>query len=346
MDVPKIDTVTPDRSDGRPESPRSEAAEPSLGGQLPEPGLFAAIAWIGALFLIQYPLLLFAVAQGFDKGLFPVALTTLTGCLAASLIVGLKYGRDSYRALALRVPELSHVACLLLLALPLLIVLLAIGSWLEMAYQSVGIGKPGLEAPVAYAEFYEGAAGFPLPLTVVLILFFGGVLPAVYEELFLRGFVGRGLVARWGVVGGVALTSVLFGLMHAHPIQSVVTAIMGIVLHTVYLLSRSLLAPVVLHAATNSLAFVIGLVVQRLPWPLILAALVSVAAVSWIYYNVRVRWVLPNLSVWTPGYVTAEMPPPESGAQLQRQRVGKRPLIVAVVAYVMFIAVFLREALQ
>jgi uncharacterized protein len=334
----------------------SVPAEPSGRSGLPGPGILAAIGWVVVLLLFQGGLLGAALWAEFDKGLFTLPLITLTGFLAASYIVGRKIGRDSRRALALRALNWSHVGCLLVLVLPLVIVLLGISSCLTSAYEAAGLRESLLAPHSIYREFRESAGELTTPMAVVIIVVFGAVLPGVYEELYLRAFIGRGLVARWGVVGGVVLTSILFGALHVHPIQSVVTAIGGIALHAVYLWSRSLLAPIVLHAMKNSLLFLIALVPEnslpalltendRLPWPLILTALVSVAAVCWLYYSVRVRWVLPNGSAWTPGYVTAEAPPAELGARPECRRAGRWPLVVTVAAYFMFISVFVSEVL-
>jgi membrane protease YdiL (CAAX protease family) len=360
-------TSCPLEESAKPPSPM--LVEPSHSGELPGPGILAAIGWLIALLIVQGLFSIPALAAGLTKGLFPLALMVLSGFLAAWVIVLLKYGRDSRRALALRAPDWRHVGCLVVLLPPLTIVKVGTASWLETAYLTAGVFESQLAPPPAYEAFAEGVGERTAPLAVVIIIVFAAVLPAVWEELYLRGFLGRGLVARWGVVPGIALTSILFGALHFHPIQSVLTAISGIVLHVVYLWSRSLFAPILLHAANNSLAFLIGFVVDNnsppteglgndlipwplilgdelTPWPLILAALVTVAAVGWIFYSVRVRWFLPNGSIWTPGYVTAEMPPAELGARLLRQRAGKWPFIVTGAAYLLFISVIVWEVLQ
>jgi membrane protease YdiL (CAAX protease family) len=359
-EVQEVELVAPDLLEEDAESPASEPEEPSPFGKLPGPGLLAAIGWLVVLLLVQLLIIVPLMAAGFDfrKGLFPLALVTLSGFLAAPLIVGLNYGRDFRRALALRAPDWSHVGCLLALAPPLLVVGLGIVSLLDMAYEAAGVPKSKLDPNPIFGEFLEGAGQLGPTFAVLLIIVFAAVLPALWEELYLRGFLGRGLVARWGVVSGVALTSILFGALHLHPTQSVVTALLGIVLHTAYLWSRSLFAPMLLHAANNSLALLIAFVLQQnspspedledggLPWLLLLAAFLCVAAVGWIYYKVRVRWVLPDGSPWTPGYVTAEMPPAELGAKLERQRVGRWPLIVMAAVYCLFISVLVWEVLQ
>jgi uncharacterized protein len=82
-----------------------------------------------------------------------------------------------------------------------------------------------------------------------------GVGPGVVEELWCRGFLGRGFVGRYGWVVGVGLASLFFGLLHLYPPPYVlVTAAMGIWLHFTYAVSRSLWVPVTIHLLNNSIA--------------------------------------------------------------------------------------------
>jgi membrane protease YdiL (CAAX protease family) len=312
----------------------------------PGPGVFAAVGWILALLLGQFliiilaNLLLIPALFGFDRGVFPVALATISAAFAACLIVGREIQRDKRRVLALRRLDGAHVGCVLLLSFPLVIIGLTLVNWLNTAYQWMGLSESQLAMPM-FERFFEGVQGLPTPLALTFTFVFLAVLPGVYEELYLRGFIGRGLVARLGAFGGILLTSVLFGALHFHPIQSVVTMLLGLILHATYLWSRSLIAPILLHVTYNSLlslpvAYLFPAVQSIVAGPpplLILAALASVTAVCWLYYRIRVRWLLPDGVVWTPGYVTAEMPPAELGAQPSRRQAGRWPLLITIAAY-------------
>ena len=82
-----------------------------------------------------------------------------------------------------------------------------------------------------------------------------GIGPGVVEELWCRGFLGRGFVGRCGWIGGVLLTSLAFGLLHMWPPPYVaVTAVMGVGLHFTYAMSRSLWVPIIIHTMNNSFA--------------------------------------------------------------------------------------------
>src|SRR5262249_14128621 len=62
-----------------------------------------------------------------------------------------------------------------------------------------------------------------------------------------------------GLVAGVALTSLLFAGMHMDPSQLIVIALMGAYLHFVYLASRSIWVPILLHTLNNGIAILVAL---------------------------------------------------------------------------------------
>jgi membrane protease YdiL (CAAX protease family) len=145
----------------------------------------------------------------------------------------------------------------------------------------------------------------------VAIAVFGGLFPAVGEELFFRGFLGRGLVARWGRTWGVILTSSLFGLMHLQPLHVVMATLIGLCLHAVYLWTRSLLAPILLHAIYNCHASFLGALArnaqpdvgidEHVPPALALTGLFAFLGLVSLLYRSRVRWVLADGKDWSPG---------------------------------------------
>ena len=55
------------------------------------------------------------------------------------------------------------------------------------------------------------------PLTIVVIVFIAVVGAPFVEEMFFRGLVQGGLIARWGVAAGIIGQAILFGLVHLGP---------------------------------------------------------------------------------------------------------------------------------
>jgi membrane protease YdiL (CAAX protease family) len=70
--------------------------------------------------------------------------------------------------------------------------------------------------------------------------------PAVGEEVFNRGLLGHLLLSRYGVVLGVLLTSLIFGLMHGFP-HAIFAFVLGCYFHAIYLATRSLWVPILMH---------------------------------------------------------------------------------------------------
>jgi hypothetical protein len=72
--------------------------------------------------------------------------------------------------------------------------------------------------------------------------------------VWFRGFLGRGLLGRYGPTGGILITSLLFGLVHGNPVQSLYAVVLGLALHLIYRATRSLWVPILIHFLFNAMA--------------------------------------------------------------------------------------------
>jgi len=176
-------------------------------------------------------------------------------------------------------------------------------------------------------------------VSLPVLLFVIGAGPALGEELVFRGLIGRGLVARWGLVRGVVLTSFLFGVMHLNAAQAIGVIPLGIAMHFLYFTTRSFWAPVTLHLVNNSLSVVLlkhpndlplGMLLDDHTTPpvyLFIIAAAMITAIGLLLWETRVQYRLADGSVWSPGYASLEVPSPESGAFPVRQ--NPRLLLIA-----------------
>lgn len=175
-------------------------------------------------------------------------------------------------------------------------------------------------AAMANMEEMEGLFnGWPVALAVLFV----AVLPALSEELWCRAFIGRGLVGVHGVFWGVLLTSFLFGLIHVDPCQGTMAMVLGVCLHGIYLLTRSLLLPMLLHFLNNALAVTLPRVpaVQALDDVgfahsvlLLSAATLLLLAVGTALYRTRARLVsVKDGPAWQPAHAGVACPPADSG---------------------------------
>jgi membrane protease YdiL (CAAX protease family) len=329
----------------------------------PRPGFWLALLFcVGYLFVTQIPgaivaallLMLFLVLfpgaitieQLQAKGealppLFGVALGAglavahLLGIGVALLALRLLASRDWARQVGLRRPSLAHLA-LAVAAFPALTLLGGVAyTALHQVLPSMSDwGLGGMD------EMLKTLAAWPVPIAVLLI----AVLPGVGEELWCRAFLGRGLVARYGPWLGVLFTSLFFGLLHVDPCQGTMAMLIGAGLHDVYLTTRSLWLPILLHFLNNTA----GVVAPRFealarldespqgpPAHLLLSAAALLAAVGWALWAGRARVV----GDWRPAYPGVEGPPPGADARIAHPA-APLPCAAAAAAFVAFVVSF------
>lgn len=92
------------------------------------------------------------------------------------------------------------------------------------------------------------------------------LLAGVGEEMLFRGVL-QAVVARWfGVVAGLVVASVAFGLLHAiTPAYVVIASLFGLYLGWLWLLTDNLAVAIVAHALYDFLVLVYLLRIQGLP---------------------------------------------------------------------------------
>src|SRR5262249_40169662 len=104
-------------------------------------------------------------------------------------------GKDWPRRLAVRRASVTHLLLALTLCLPWLCFNRGIRTIAEQVL-------PSLPVETLWERQAERVRGAPLWFALVFI----AVMPAAIEEVFFRGFIGRGLVGRYGILKGVLLT--------------------------------------------------------------------------------------------------------------------------------------------
>jgi membrane protease YdiL (CAAX protease family) len=291
-----------------------------------------ALSKPGGLALLEHP---DGATQLQQEAILPLMIgAQVASWLFALAIIRLRVGRDWTRRLALRSPPLTHLV-LVTLGVPALIILgsgyVAMARHILPSFASLGM--PGVE------EMVRQFAAWPWQVAILTI----GLGPAIGEELWCRGFLGRGLMGRYGVLGGVVLTSLLFGLIHVDPLQGSFAMLIGLALHGVYLLTRSLWAPMLVHFLNNSLAVTAPRIPYLhdldeatgflSPW-LYLASACLLAAVAWALYQGRARLEQrdPTLPAWQPDFPSVEYPPPGTGTVVVRPWPGWAPGLAVLAA--------------
>jgi membrane protease YdiL (CAAX protease family) len=233
------------------------AVSTTAAASLTRPGLSLgqALAWTLGYFvafgIIPFVLLgIWAVLSGGgwqmagDYVLHAVLGGQLLGVCWSVFALRVRVGRNWPSAIHVRRPAL--VPCLLaVLCLP--VVSLLAGSASLLVNNTLGTSNPAREL------VSDGAAQHALWFCLLVI----AVGAAVNEELFCRGFLGRGLVGRYGVLLGVLFTSSIFAIIHCSISQGLCAFILGCFFHLAYLATRSLWVPILLHFLNNACAVIV-----------------------------------------------------------------------------------------
>jgi membrane protease YdiL (CAAX protease family) len=96
------------------------------------------------------------------------------------------------------------------------------------------------------------------PADALLSLMAIALVPALCEEVLVRGVVLPSLFRAFGGPTSVVLSAFLFGLMHLDPYRFPFTCAVGLALGAVRLRTGSLLPSIAAHAALNGLTFVVA----------------------------------------------------------------------------------------
>jgi tetratricopeptide (TPR) repeat protein len=144
----------------------------------------------------------------------------------------------------------------------------------------------------------------------------------------------------------------LFALAHVHPVQVCSAFMLGIALHLVFLSTKSLIAPFLLHSLNNALDFSVAKFalsgfditgpegLEHIPGWLFVAALGAVIALGLLLHATRVCWVTPDGTSWSPGFATAETPPAAVAAVPKLRRPRRAFNVFVAVVYLAFTLVF------
>jgi len=259
------------------------------------------------------------------------------------LVLRLVAGRDWTRQVALRRPGFAHVVFALLLFPAVVLVGEGMG---ELAKQ---LPLPHL---VELEKFMEQVGNWPWWMAVLII----GFGPGIGEELWFRGFLGRGLVGHYGLIWGMVWTSLLFGIMHLEPVQIIYAPVIGFVLHYVYWTTRSLWLPMMLHLLNNSLGVLATSrnvpghwIFERLdqsvhqvnhPALIYLGAMILLVTVGYALYQSRARLEAdsPNGIPWRPSSPGVEYPPSLSGTHVVHPMPSPTMWGIALAGALLFVA--------
>ena len=167
--------------------------------------------------------------------------------LAASLLMVWHFRLDPREAFALRAPRPAVWIGVVLGAPAALIV--ATGF-----FQLVNLVLP---VPQEILESF-GQAFVPDDIPFWQIVIFVSVIPGIAEEVAFRGALLHGLRRRFGPVALCLVVGVIFGFFHFQIFRIPSTALLGVVLAAVTILTGSIFPAMLWHTLNNGLALYLG----------------------------------------------------------------------------------------
>ena len=83
------------------------------------------------------------------------------------------------------------------------------------------------------------------------------LVPAVCEEILVRGAIARGLAARFGPLAAVLVSSAYFALLHLSLARALPTFVLGVASAAIVLRTGSLVPAIIIHGLHNAAALVL-----------------------------------------------------------------------------------------
>lgn len=96
----------------------------------------------------------------------------------------------------------------------------------------------------------------------ILSVIFTALLPAIGEEILMRGFIAKGL-RRYGILAAMLISSLIFATAHGNLLQLVYQFFLGAVLFTVYFATKSIYASMTIHFVNNATALLIDYILFK-----------------------------------------------------------------------------------
>lgn len=374
--APHRDSLTPRTSDDVAE-PVFSSETPSLTRAAPlGPGLWEALLWIAGFYLIE-------LVGGLVWGVIAVAIFTLqTGSPPAAgnfssllepympwmigsiklvevgvilLAIRLRFGPRAFEVTGFRPVPALHAMILVLAVVPTAFLSGQCYALLRGFWDRLAENSPFLES-IDQMSSIETVQEMARTTPLAALIFIIGVLPALNEEFMFRAAIGRGLLGRYGLIAGIALTSMLFAAMHLSPVHAAALLPLAVLMHVAYLSTGSIWSSVGVHFLNNSMSVVlmkwatvapevggVATDVTEAPFSPILftAAAACVVATIWLLFKIRVQWTLPDSAVWQSSQVGVEAPPRHVDATPVTPMPPKSIALVAMACYVFFPIAFM-----
>ncbi len=167
-----------------------------------------------------------------------------------AILMALFLTRGPMESLKLSWPRFSFVPACILMAILLNPGFMLIGQVVMYLYPA----SAGLESvQTIVSQILTDAPG---PLAIIAVI---AIVPAICEEVAFRGFILSGFQSIRGRWTAILASALLFGIAHGILQQSIMAALVGIVLGIISVQTRSLLPCIAYHATHNALPVLLSM---------------------------------------------------------------------------------------
>ncbi|AKR12642.1 MULTISPECIES: CPBP family intramembrane glutamic endopeptidase [Bacillus cereus group] len=183
--------------------------------------------------------------QWFNNELYSGTLTGLT--IAIVLVLGvyfmvLRPKKLSWSEVGIRSFSIKSWKFILLLTIMLLVgdvIVMVLTSFIGNSYEN------------SKTEAIQQSVNF---FTVLIAFVSAAIISPIYEEIFYRGFLYRWLRTRFGMIGAILLSSLIFTIVHIPTYNAMpVNFLSGIVFAWAYERTNSIWPSVIIHGLTNGI---------------------------------------------------------------------------------------------
>jgi hypothetical protein len=228
-------------------------------------------------FLISIPvLLIIAVTCGIVIGIISrftsVNLTTIFFDPLFELIVSVSwiYGLISlwcyyqtrrlklnFKQILGKLPRNYQWLHLLLLFVPIIIFSLGTG---QLFYYLLSWVNPDFLEMILKEKIFLNSSQTSSPILYNSLSFISVVfLAPLVEEFFFRGILLQRFFSKWGLTSAIIISSLFFGILHFNPVGLLM---FGIMMSILYLKTRTLWIPIMIHILNNLSAILLALITQ------------------------------------------------------------------------------------
>ncbi|MBT7736955.1 CPBP family intramembrane metalloprotease [Candidatus Peregrinibacteria bacterium] len=117
---------------------------------------------------------------------------------------------------------------------------------------------PGFQAQENIIPFFGESTSSIIVAGIVAI-----ALAPVVEEIFFRGFLLRSLSNQWGTLAGNLITAGIFALFHMQWQNIIPIFILGIIINSITIRSKSIIPSIAFHAFNNAIAFILSVLIIK-----------------------------------------------------------------------------------